>query len=259
MGAGPSATSNKGNVDLSSLGYSDEMYNTGSGNAGGSETVDDKAAARDLFGWGCTGSQDARNGAHIFQTNYQPYSTSTSTVHITYNKYGYGPDYHDNMYGLSVEHGSDWGCVTGLPSAGEGKSWRTLSWAEWEYLFKTRTVNGGTCEGKSYRRATINSDASDGSKVYGMLLYPDGYTAQTGAKSYTKAEWSAMESDGVVFLPAAGRRNETGLDDVGSNGYYWSSSCSGSGSAYYVDFYSSGVFPHSTTDRYRGVSVRLVR
>ena len=247
MGAGPSATSNRGNVDLRSLGYLAGMYNTSSGSE----------AARDLFGWGCTGSQDARSDAHDYQTNFQPYSTSTSKVNTTYNYFGYGPDYYDaSKYGLSVKDKSDWGCLTiGSDPAG---TWRTLSNAEWAYLFNTRTVNVGTGEGKSYQRATINSDASDGSKVYGMLLYPDGYTAQTGATSYTKADWSAMESAGVVFLPAAGDRYGTSLYYVGSYGFYWSSSCYSSDYACFMYFYSDTVRP-ARYDRCRGFPVRLVR
>lgn len=248
MGAGPSATSKKGNVDLGA--DYEGKYNTGSGSE----------AARDLFGWGCTGYEDTRKESHTdwYQKNYQPYSTSKSTVNATYNKYGYGPDYVSSpYYNLTVENKSDWGCLTiGSDPAG---TWRTLSGAEWAYLFNTRMVNDGKGEGKSYRRATINSDASDGSKVYGLLLYPDGYTAQTTATSYTKAEWSAMESAGVVFLPAAGIRDGTSLINVGSSGYYWSSSCYSSNHAYNMSFFSGGVNPQNYNYRYYGFSVRLVR
>ena len=248
MGAGPSATSNKGNVDLGA--DYEGKYNTGSGSE----------AARDLFGWGCTGYEDTRKESHTdwYQKNYQPYSTSKSTVNATYNKYGYGPDYVSSpYYNLTVENKSDWGCLTiGSDPAG---TWRTLSSAEWAYLFNTRTVNDGKGEDKSYWRATINSDASDGSKVYGILLYPDGYTAQTTAMSYTKAEWSAMESAGVVFLPAPGYRDGTSLGYVGSFCFYWSSSCNNISRAYYVNFSSSYVNPQDVINRYYGISVRLVR
>ncbi len=118
---------------------------------------------------------------------------------------------------------------------------------------------GGTGEGKSYQRATINSNASDGSKVYGMLLYPDGYTAQTTATEYTEAEWAEMESSGVIFLPAAGDRFTSGLILVGSYGFYWSSACSDSYDAYYLNFGSSGVGAKGNNSRYCGYSVRLVR
>lgn len=102
---------------------------------------------------------------------------------------------------------------------GETGEYRTLSGDEWTYLLSTRTVNGGTGEGKSYQRATINSDTT---AVYGMILYPDDYTAQTTATSYASAEWQTMETAGCVFLPAAGNRNNLGIANL-TNGCYWSS------------------------------------
>ena len=66
------------------------------------------------------------------------------------------------------------------------------------------------------------------------------------------------EAHGVVFLPAAGNRNGTSLNNVGSNGYYWSSSYNNSSSAYYLGFDSGIVNPNSSSYRYSGFSVRLV-
>ena len=258
MGDGPNTTTGyKGNVDLGAD-YAGR-YNTGSGNAGGSETAEDKKAARDLFGWGCTGFQDIRTSSTGYQTNYQPYSTSKTTFDGAsgVNDYGYGPDYDaTNEYGLSVVNKSDWGSLA-IGSDPEG-TWRTLSGAEWAYLLNTRTVNGGTGKGKSWRRATINSDASDGSNVNGLLLYPDGYTGQTEAESYTKEEWSAMESAGVVFIPNAGYRSGTRLLFQGAHGYYWSSSCSSSTYACFMFHQPNGAYTRFEGSRWDAFSVRLV-
>ena len=133
--------------------------------------------------------------------------------------------------------------------------YRTLSTAEWQYLFNTRTVNGGTKEGKSYQRATINSDATS---VYGMILYPDNYTSQTGATSYTSTEWKTMEEKGCVFLPAAGGNYGSDIYDVGVCGTYWSSTAYSENSAYSVFFYINNVIPVSHGTRGDGISVRLV-
>ena len=134
--------------------------------------------------------------------------------------------------------------------------YRTLSAEEWQYLFDIRTVNGGTEEGKSYQIATINSDAT--TSVYGMILYPDNYTSQTGATSYTSTEWTTMEENGCVFLPAAGgRHNSTKVFEVGDSGYYWSSTASGSDKAGYVGFWS-GWFSKNSNNREYAYSVRLV-
>lgn len=63
-----------------------------------------------------------------------------------------------------------------------------------------------------------------------------------------------------MFLPAAGNRNGTFVDDVGDYGYYWSST------AYYdlddfvwsVSFNDDHVNPGYANVRFYGQSVRLV-
>ena len=143
----------------------------------------------------------------------------------------------------------DWG-----ENFGNDNTWRTLDKDELTYLFNTRTVNGGTEEGKSYQRATINTDAMD---VFGVILYPDGYTSEVKT-SYTSSEWAAAESTGCVFLPAAGYRDGTSVDEVGSSGRYWNSS-------YYDDDCAFGLFfngymtPMAYTVRKKGFAVRLVQ
>jgi len=198
------------------------------GNAAGNTTIGtsqtDKAVV-DLFGW----STAATN-----------YGINTSTSNSTYS---------GNF--------RDWGGA--LPSS--YGTWRTLSGGssggEWNYLLTERTVNGGKGEGKSYLRATINSDATS---RYGMIIYPDNYTAQTGATSYTSSEWQTMEAAGCVFLPAAGYRFGSDVSNVGSYGYYWSSTPNGSNGAYDLYFRSGNVYPaFNYVYRYYGQSVRLVQ
>lgn len=111
-------------------------------------------------------------------------------------------------------------------------------------------------EGKSYQRATINSDATS---VYGLILYPDNYTAQTAAISYTSAEWTAMETAGCVFLPAAGYRDDSSFFNSGSNGYYWSANASYNiDKAFLLEFNSSMIEPENYDGGWIGFSVRLV-
>ncbi|MBQ6729611.1 MAG: hypothetical protein IJQ83_05720 [Bacteroidales bacterium] len=61
-----------------------------------------------------------------------------------------------------------------------------------------------------------------------------------------------------VFLPAAGNRNGTSVNNVGSNGNYWSASCNNSNNAYNVNFNDSNLNPQNNNNRYNGQSVRLV-
>lgn len=66
-------------------------------------------------------------------------------------------------------------------------------------------------------------------------------------------------NDNFIFLPAAGYRSNSGLSDAGSGGDYWSSSLVSNNSygAYYLEFYSRGVFRGSLNRAY-GRSVRPV-
>lgn len=61
-----------------------------------------------------------------------------------------------------------------------------------------------------------------------------------------------------VFLPAAGNRNGTDVNNVGSNGNYWSSSANGNNNANYLNFNSNNVNTNNN-NRNNGQSVRLVR
>lgn len=126
--------------------------------------------------------------------------------------------------------------------------YRTLSQNEWAYLLNIRPVNGGIGEGKSY-----SLNITYGGKI-GLVLYPDNYTE--AALSGTVQTLP----NGVVFLPATGLRNGSGVYEVGKIGGYWASSAEGCRNVYVsnsVYFNSKDV---STTygDRHDGYSVRLV-
>ena len=60
-------------------------------------------------------------------------------------------------------------------------------------------------------------------------------------------------------LPAAGNRNGASVNNVGSNGNYWSSTYNNSNNAYNLNFNSGNVNPSNNNNRYNGNSVRLVR
>ncbi len=140
---------------------------------------------------------------------------------------------------------SDWGNVPGI-----GSGWRTLTKAEWEYLFNERTVKGGTGNGHSYTLGkTVNS-------IKGVVIYPDNYT---GA-AYAGSDWNNFEAAGCVFLPAGGNRNGTLITSVDLGGYYWTSTSSEEDDEYMVSYTMSTVNTSTSKDfRYKGQSVRLVR
>ena len=64
---------------------------------------------------------------------------------------------------------------------------------------------------------------------------------------------------GCVFLPAAGYRNGTTVNNASSNGNYWSSTPNNANNAYNVNFNSGNLNPANNNNRNNGFSVRLVR
>lgn len=188
----------------------------------------------DLFGWGTSGHSFTSG----YGSAYQPWSTSNVDTH-------YGPT--DGTSGLTGTYTQgDWG--TNI-----GPGWRTLTKDEWTYLFKTRTVNGGTGNDHSY---TIGQSLNG---ILGIVIYPDNYTGST----YTSySNWATFESAGCVFLPASGNRSCLGNTWMylctGANGIYWSSTPYDAEKAYRVDFWSTGITTSEYDGRHQGCSVRLV-
>ena len=214
----------------------------------------------DLFGWG-TSNKTFASG---YGSSYQPWSTSTSGP-------SYGPTGTSNgLYGAFAN--GDWGVNM------TGYTWRTLTGGdggEWIYIFDSR-ASGATVNGNSnarYAKATINTD---GTAVNGIILFPDGCKINSSSATTwgainnpsnnyttkcTTAQWSHLEVLGCVFLPAAGYRDGTAVTNLGSYGYYWSSSpfASHASKAHSVYFSSTAVLRADNNWRDRGHSVRLVR
>ncbi|MCQ2154176.1 MAG: hypothetical protein MJY44_06415 [Bacteroidales bacterium] len=141
----------------------------------------------------------------------------------------------------------DWG--TAIDDKG---TWRTLSKDEWTYLFNTpgRMVNSKPCYSNAVNGITIG-----GTTYKGVFIYPDNYNGDVVSSSMT---WDQINAAGIVFLPAAGSRYGSDVDDVGGFGYYWSSAALGSNIAYSVFFSSLEVTPDNNFNRYYGFSVRLI-
>ena len=200
----------------------------------------------DLFGWGTSGWNSGANA-------YQPYSTST-----IFSDYYPGGSYSNDLTGSYAN--ADWGVYNKISNGGNSAGmWRTLTQSEWSYLINSR-ANASSKNGV----ATVND-------VTGLILLPDNWTLPDGLtftsgangdyaqNTYSASEWSKMEANGAVFLPAAGYRFGTeNVYGVGSYGGYWSSSAYGYYYAYYLSFGSDDVGT-SSDNRNTGRSVRLVQ
>ena len=191
----------------------------------------------DLFGWG---------------TAEKPYESST-----------YTSDYPTVF--------TDWG--TNTIANDYSMTWRTLTAAEWEYVFE--------------RRANADSLFGFGSVngTNGLILLPDGWTLPAGctfvpstengfvdkgtyyqspgdnygSNTYTENQWAPMEAAGAVFLPAAGSRFSKNVSEVNEKGYYWSATpAEEDGKAYCIYFHSKGYSVRHAASVSCGYSVRLV-
>ena len=156
----------------------------------------------------------------------------------------------------------DWG--TNKIGSDAPNTWRTLTYDEWKYLLNTRP-NASSLKGV----AQVNG-------VNGLILLPDNWTCPSGVtfksgfhnnygvdyyaayQTFTAAEWSKLESAGAVFLPVAGYRNGSDVDNVQYVGFYWSATEHDSNSAGCLYFDSDEAFMRNFT-RYYGHSVRLVK
>ena len=189
----------------------------------------------DLFGWGTSGYKRKK-----------AYMTSTDNT-------DYGDGYND-ITGTNY----DWGVYNAISNGGnQAGQWRTLTRSEWDYVISHRP-NARYLRGT----ATVNG-------VNGLILLPDNRISQIGVvftygendwsqNTYSASDWSKMEANGAVFLPATGGRNGTNVIFWGVYGFYWSISESGSHCASTLSFGSN----HVTTcniGRYDGHSVRLVQ
>ena len=202
----------------------------------------------DLFGWGTAGHSFASG----YGTLYQPWETDNTDPVAT----KYGPSGTSNgLYGDYAQ--GDWG-------TNMGTGWRTLTNAEWTYLFQTRTdaankFGYATVAGKN-GIIIVPDEFTDPMKNGGSNAFVGSTTTGFGANVYTEDNWTALESAGCVFLPAAGYRDGTTVNVAGSEGIYWSSSPwpDNSDAAYAVGFGSDHLSPGFVIRKY-GYPVRLVR
>ena len=202
---------------------------------------------RDLFGWGTSGYS---HGAAAFR----PWDTSNSL-----NYFAYG----NSTYNLYQQDGrADWG-YNAISNGGnqENSGWRTLTYAEWRYVFDIRP-NAGS----KWGHGSVNG-------VNGMVLLPDEWTLPNGVNyffsgssewinAFTTAQWAQMEANGAIFLPAAGYRDVVAIygSSLNVGGNYWSSSNTGNYQyAYFVHFGPNAFDSQDAQKRFVGFSVRLVR
>lgn len=164
-------------------------------------------------------------------------------------------------------------------------SWHALSRAEWRYLLGYEGSSFRTVSWHRYAKI-YGAEVGSGDKRY-LLIFPDffketDWTADMGQKpsatafdgnghesiAYTQSNFAAMQTAGIVILPAAGSYYNGGDPpdwyDVGKSGFYWTSTIDDSGysnNARNVFFDRYGLIGDSSWPKSgsRYYSVRLVQ
>ena len=157
----------------------------------------------------------------------------------------------------------DWGSNPISNGGNAAHLWRTLTYAEWNYL-----LEGRPNASSKFAAGNING-------VGGLIILPDNWTQPSecaftsgfapddwtlNINSYTLAQWEQMEDAGAVFLPVAGQRDSAYVEYAGVFGLYWSSDSRDEIFAFNMSF-SSSTFPVANpfNNRSLGLSIRLVQ
>jgi formylglycine-generating enzyme required for sulfatase activity len=216
----------------------------GSGNANISSTY---SGWIDLFGWGTSGWN---SGASC----YQPYDYNSQG--------GYGPLGYADLTGEYAN--ADWGVYNRISNGDDFAGiWRTLTASELVYVVCNRPTLW------RFAKAIVYD-------TRGLILFPDNWDTglyningvNDGDEIYScniisPSDWSDLEAQGAVFLPAAGYRNNKNVYKIETYGEYWTSSYLNNGTACILYFTDGlyGVNAGNGPDVWMGIghSVRLVR
>ena len=207
-------------------------------------------------------SRGARVDNHI--SHFMWCDNATNAMALKYESGWYGEN--TSFFAaknFTVNGYSGWGVLTGGANG------------EWAYLLNTRkTIYGKDTDVENRRYAAVKVNG-----MAGLLIFPDDFSSwpseagnepQTfnnnssnwNDRNYTVEQFTVLQNNGCVFLPAAGDRSGSSgsadVSGVGSLGYYWSASPYGGNFAYDLNFNSGGVYPNNIDARNRAQSVRLV-
>ena len=170
------------------------------------------------------------------------------------------PTDYKNSPGINEGKFVDWGRNPFINGGNKNDIWRTLSAAEWTFLFDQRP-NAKQLRGQ----AVVNG-------TNGYILLPDNWRLPAGltfkpepqnltANVYSLSQWSQMEKAGAVFLPAGGTRTLRWMVTPTSDGNYWSSTRSAKeeDQAVCAWFYAKASGANFDQPAHDGLSVRLVQ
>ena len=171
----------------------------------------------DLFGWGTSGWGETQ----------EPWTNLTSD-----SRYSVGGSPSNCLTDDFAN--ADWGVYNAISNGGDApETWRTLTKAEWLYLFKKNAWALGTVDGQvcfllipkdfilpvEINKLTPSSDSTTSTSLTGLSVPTEN--------TYTAAEFKLLENAGVVALPLGGLRltiGARGTTTFSKNvSTYWSS------------------------------------
>ena len=191
-------------------------------------------------------------GAFRFEANQWSFESSWNASHVSHffwsatESVAYAQEYSDESASTSDVFFTN---SSSFQVDGEtAGTWRTLSKDEWRYLLIARSIDA------TKLRAWKELDSGEHK---GLVILPDGTDASV-MESITST--SHLATYGAVFLPAAGYRYSTDMDDVGSDGYCWSGTPTEDrvDLAYHMYFHLGTAYTGYDFRDY-GYAVRLVR
>lgn len=144
----------------------------------------------------------------------------------------------------------DWGS-----QIGDGSTWRTLTAAEWQYLFSYDDYSNDIRKNKYTQGVTVCG------RTNCVIIAPDDWNINENPlmSEYTPSEWATAEAAGLVCLAPVGYREGDFVDDVGGYSYYWSSTPDSNPIYAYCINFSDWYFSAGyTSSRDGGLAVRLV-
>lgn len=200
----------------------------------------------DLFAWGATGCDSLRPPyVSSYDTNIRPSSHS-------------GPD-----------DPCDWGVFDTITNADiVPNGFFTLTLQQWNYIIYLRYDARN-------RRGFANVNGVNGLVLLPeQWFYPDGISfipdtmrasdprptpdkAINFPNRYSKSDWLAMEREGAVFLPFAGKRSRTTVSYYNLEGFYWSMTHTSNPHSY--RYFNVRKLKDDNDYFFRGYSVRLVQ
>lgn len=183
-----------------------------------------------------------------------------NTYYMPYDKDGEGEQYGPMGYSTLTDEfaNSDWGVYNAIANGGDQPGlWRTLSDNEWNFIMSHRT----NAEQK-YSLAVVNG-------IHGCILLPDEWICPTGlsfvpqsfdwtTNVYSEVQWTLMELNGAVFLPASGFRNPNALLNYDCCIYQTVNSGTDYGNISFFISVDGGYIPSPGHSRVLARSVRLV-